>query len=341
MSCSKNAQNINLTTCLPENRFSREMNATWSSFSLRWKAQRWRRGCFSLSRLVPAESQDPKTSQDSVFIPQSGSSRNETQGVETLSSEKEEETYQTKNSELTPKIIDLDLWNRYWKAYSDQYGDLLDGLAMLLDKTDAAPVSWCAVFLALKRTTPCSTHHPESKDDEVLEYIQKNFGKWVHAASHRFGAIESMDYNQWIVKIQFTGPEAAAAFQLWASDLSLETFLRTRPDGESLPPKYETPSSKTLLSEFHLQACLAPRNATKTSAFLKLGYGMLLPTAHVQALLIGLFDATKIIYKPQDSSFVISFKDFRSARLAIHALQFSLLEVFNMSLEFCEEGVIV
>ncbi|CCW60564.1 unnamed protein product [Phytomonas sp. EM1] len=325
---------------MPQNHSLQEdINAAWASFSLRWKAQKWRRGCFSLSTVARTEPQDQKNDQPSAPIPQSSGSQNETPTRKNLSSGERGSLRQGSAPEITPRMVDLDLWNRYWKVYSDQYGGLLDGLAMLLDKTATAPISWCAVFLALKQTSPCGMPHSEGNEDEVLEYIQTHLEKWTCDAAHQFGAIESVEYHRRIVKVQFTGPEAAAAFQLWASGLSLETFLRARPSRESLPPKYLTPSSKTLLSELHLQTCLAPRNPVKTNTLLKLGCGMLLPTAHVEALFSGLFDATSIVYRPQDGCFVVSFEDDRSARLALHALQFSLLEVFNMSLEYDEKGV--
>ncbi|KEG13140.1 hypothetical protein DQ04_01191080 [Trypanosoma grayi] len=203
-------------------------------------------------------------------------------------------------------VVDVELWNTYWCAFSDCLAAHIDDVQEYL-----------------------SSHANESGRRRVLvaaslplESQMESFKDILALHARLLGAVEHINRERCIVMLQFTSTRSAEIFAAWASSLTLDALFGKCNSLESVNAK------SRLLVRF------APHDTRKVTSTLELGKGILISTPFVERLFKDVFDAVDVRYEA--GSFLIAFESVKAAKTALHSLQRSLFEVFGLTLTFSE-----
>ncbi|RNF04640.1 hypothetical protein TraAM80_04935 [Trypanosoma rangeli] len=206
----------------------------------------------------------------------------------------------------TPHVVDVDLWNSYWSAFSDRFAAHIDNVQACL-RGHAGEGEQRRVLVAASLA-----------DESSIELFKNDLA----AHAHSFGALEQVSRERCVVMLQFTSPCAAEIFAAWASSLTLKDFF-------SAPDPSEQASSHC-----RLLVRLISHDAGMITSTLELGSNIVLSTPFVESLFKGVFDAVSVTY--HEGLFLVAFASVLAAKTVLHSLQRSLLEVFGLSLTFSE-----
>ncbi|EKG04990.1 hypothetical protein TCSYLVIO_003943 [Trypanosoma cruzi] len=213
----------------------------------------------------------------------------------------------TPHDSLSRQVMDVDLWNSYWSAFSDRFASQIDYLQEYL-----------------------KAHDGESERRRVLvaasldaEPYMESFKCSLTAYARSFGALEHVSRERCVVMLQFTSPRSAEIFAAWAFSLTLEDIFT------------EADASQQAGAHCQLLVRLISHDAGKITSTLRWGSNIVLSTPFVESLFKGVFDAVSVTY--HDGSFLILFESDYAAKTALHSLQRSLLEVFGTTLSFSEQ----
>ncbi|KAH9577388.1 hypothetical protein LSM04_004287 [Trypanosoma melophagium] len=210
-------------------------------------------------------------------------------------------------------VVDLDLWNRYWCAFSDSLASYIEDLQEYLGKDEIFGKKRC-VLVAAPLTLES---HNELFQDKLV------------ASARSFGALECVSRKRSIVMLQFTFTRSAEIFASWASTLTLDELF---PD-DSLSEEGNMQNRKR---KSKLVVRLALQENHKLTSTLQVGRNVVLSTPFVEGLFKGIFDAESVTY--QTGSFLIRFASVQAAKIALHTLQRSFVEVFGLELSFYDES---
>lgn len=291
------------------------------------RSRRWERGCAIVSEFHHHTSEKGKVPLPHPALPSnpwaalaSGSG-----GCSSLSS------LSSAPSVVSATTVNYDLWNRYWEAFSDLFGDRLEALTAAVAHIDHSPrPEYRRVLLTTSAATAAAVgngsgtpHDPGRLEDLLL------------SAAHSFGAVELVHRERRFISVQFTAAAAAALFQLWATRLPISSLIESSESCGSCETKAPGGGGELAnTSGMELLARLAPHDPQRLSTRLLLGPHVLLSTPFVESLFKGMFDAVSVEYKPSFGAFVVQFASISAARTALHALQYSLVEVFRIWLLF-------
>ncbi|EKF33495.1 hypothetical protein MOQ_002639 [Trypanosoma cruzi marinkellei] len=205
------------------------------------------------------------------------------------------------------QVVDVDLWNSYWSAFSDRFAAQIDDVQEYL-----------------------KAHDGESERRRVLvaasldaEPYMEAFKFSLTAYARSFGALEHVSRERCVVMLQFTSPRSADIFAAWAFSLTLEDIF-----AEADAPQQASANCQLLVR-------LISHDAGKITSTLNWGSNIVFSTPFVESLFKGVFDAVSVTY--HDGSFLILFASVLAAKTALHCLQRSLLEVFGTTLSFSEQ----
>ncbi|KAG8341879.1 hypothetical protein ERJ75_001423200 [Trypanosoma vivax] len=209
------------------------------------------------------------------------------------------------SSDTLPREIDVKLWDLYWENFSYYFASLVDDLREQLEREGEPNEKRRCVLV-----TACM---PTKQFKELFKSKLVNY-------AHLLGALETVDHINNTVVLQFTSHTSAELYHAWAASLSIKDLF-----GDSCTLEGNNIYNK-------LQVAMATHDKKKPTPTLELGKYIVLSPPYVEHLFKGIFDAEEIIY--HSGSFRIRFGHTLEAKVALHALQRSMLEVFGLSLSF-------
>lgn len=219
------------------------------------------------------------------------------------------ESCATPDGDPPRRHVDVELWNTYWCAFADRFSAFIDDVQESLSVYNEEGARRRVLVAASLTSEP----HMELFKDTLV------------AHSRSFGALEHVSRERSIVMLQFTSSRAANMFAAWAFSLTLrDLFDETNTVGQA------TTNGKLLVR-------LVSHDNSKVTSTLELGKNILLSTPFVESLFKGVFDAVSVTYHA--GSFLVDFGSIHAAKIAVHSLQRSLLEVFGLTLTFSEQQV--
>lgn len=239
-----------------------------------------------------------------------------------------------------PKTVNIDQWNQYWEAFSDEVSDYETTVRQILEHQEV----------------PRSNAPPGASRDgdtvarqnrrRVIVKISGGNGQDIYAdvvrLALRFGVLESVKVKHDEYRVQFTTSSAAFAYA---------SCVKCTPRSITLPSMYKHDVSGQCLHAFFVEQRAALESNPPPSV-LVLSNLADMPTVFLTALFRDCYDATDVRYvQPQrrdahaaqpsspsggssSSAFHIHFQNYQAAKYALHVLQQSFFEVFELSLTF-------
>lgn len=233
--------------------------------------------------------------------------------------------------------VDLDLWNDYWAAFSEQVSTHEEAVQTAIREQESASGQEMGSGPGkLNRRSVIVKIPPPFSVESFLSPMQLQ-QHVLHVAT-MFGTIESCRLQHDEIRLQFTMSNAAIHFASFVRTMDAGVMFPKQLIGGTGPQRLGGARVHVFLLEQRPPVVLpgdAPHLPQKHCTRLILGKKVDIPSIFLNALFRDLFEADHIEY--QSGSFVISFATYELCKYALHTLQQSLRQVFGLTLGYHDQ----